>query len=178
MKMKQENMVKGIVYLKKYMYESLSESDKKKNEAKLSNLDQVICNLNKSIESNREDYKTKVDAFNVQSVQKVDSVAQMIEDSLSKISGEIQQGSESKLSYLTQIRELRSEVDALRKQNQELQASEHIEIAERQRQIISDQEKHQDNNTITRGGLDVEKVANVLQKSIDLLMIMDQGNSD
>ena len=58
-------MVKGIVYLKKYMYESLSESDKKKNEAKLSNLDQVICNLNKSIESNREDYKTKVDAFNV-----------------------------------------------------------------------------------------------------------------
>ena len=52
MKLKLENMIQGITCLKKYMYDSLNEQQKKENQEKLNNIDQVISNLNRNIERN------------------------------------------------------------------------------------------------------------------------------
>jgi hypothetical protein len=71
MKMKQENMIKGITCLKKYMYQSMSEAEKAENKQKLETLDKAIGNLNNCIQKNREEHKTRIETFTSQSVEKL-----------------------------------------------------------------------------------------------------------
>jgi len=52
MKLKQENMIKGISCLKSYMYDSLTAEQKLENEQKLANIDSVVSSLNDNIEKN------------------------------------------------------------------------------------------------------------------------------
>lgn len=174
MKMKQENMIKGITCLKKYMYDSMSEEEKTENQQKLADLDQAITNLNKNIEQNREEHKTRVDTFTTQSVEKLAQVTSIIEENLQKISVDIQQGNESKLTYLSEIESLKKEVDSLKKSNSDLkgrsdQAQEHLEILKKQSDMIGEKDAGALESVI-----DVDRVASALQKSLDLLMVQKE----
>ena len=169
MRMKQENMVEGITCLKKYMYESMSDQEKSQNEQKLATLDKTISNLNKNIEVNRNQHKTAIEHFNTQNSEKLAQVTSIIEENLKKISQDVQTGKESKLGYINEIEVLKKEVDSLKKANIELEGNKtQLNILMEQNKLSSQNEEELD------ASLNVDRVTNALQKSLDLLMVQKE----
>lgn len=166
MKMKQENMVEGITCLKKYMYESMTAEEKSENEHKLATLDKTITNLNKSLEENKQQHQDVIEQFNKNNKEKLLLVSNMIEENLRKINEDVYQGTTSTLSYLSEIQALKQEVESLKKEKAKLKENkDHL-------QILAEQNKLSTNTKVdVSSPVNIDRVTNVLQKSLDLLMV-------
>lgn len=82
MKLKQENMTKGIVCLKSYMYDSLTPEQKKESESKLQQIDVSISSLNRNVEINSEQHRVRVQFMQNQTLEKLGSLTCVIEQSV------------------------------------------------------------------------------------------------
>lgn len=120
MKLKQESMTKGIVQLKSYMYDSLTPEQRRESEQKLAQIDATISALNNNIEKNCDQHKVRISLMQTQTVEKLSSLARLIEDSIANLKEGGFEIAQSSLKYSEKISEFERELENLRRANQVL----------------------------------------------------------
>lgn len=164
LKIKIEKMVEGVKHLKKYMYESLTDQEKSTNKNLLDNLDTVITNISQNLIRVKNEYQTMSLIFNKNAVEKITEISVELENLTSKT---------MKDAETYEIGISREEAEKLRNEIQDLQTKnrvfeEKIKASER---IIEKQNLGVDIGQNLVKNIDVDRLTNVLQKSLDMIMV-------
>lgn len=168
MKLKQENMIKGISCLKSYMYDSLTAEQKLENEQKLAHIDSVVSSLNDNIERNTNQHKVRLTLTQNQIVEKLTNLSGLIEESVSKLRQDGIEATDSKLKYSAKIAEFEREVESLKKTNENLGSENQKQL----KQIQSQQATLSNQHDPSHPEIDLERITNALQKGLDLISVI------
>jgi len=168
LKIKIEKLIEGVSLLKNYMYESMNDEEKIQNRSKLDKLDSTITNISKNLILVKNEFQAKGLSFNKEVMKKVEEVAQKI--------SEIKVRKEDE----GEIEKLKEEIENLKEKNLEKEGKL---LALEEMKMISGNDIGGTQGSNAGGDgfgnelmklLDVDRVTNVLQKSLDLLRIKEK----
>lgn len=165
LKIKLEKVIEGVKHLKKYMYESMTPEEKNLDQQKLSNLDKVISNISQNLINVKKEFQTKNLEFNKNAVKKIEKLSSDLEILVVKSIKNKEKGKNVLTDY-EELEKLKEEAKRLRKEN-----AEFLEKIKASEEIVEKQITDVDIDQSLLKNIDVDRVNNVLQKSLDLIML-------
>lgn len=169
---KMQKMVQGIKLLKSHMYDSLNEIQRQENLAALQDIDTALIGLGRSMEQAKSEQASKSSKFQEESRSTLASILEQLGKNTTSI--QMLASREDKV-MMEEVENLKNQLVQLQTVNSQQQKT--LERSQKQQKL---QQKQQQQQHLEQGreakidpalqtGVDMERMTNVLEKSINLI---------